>query len=98
MTKLHNNKINRKKIALCDEIKPVAIGRSDVLNTFISKFRSNKSLTTQPAPRISKAPIPKSIKKLMSGILAGFAKLKDHQPGKSNNQVPIGRSTLAKRI
>ena len=87
-----------KTMAPRAESTPLPSRRSDILNTFISKLRSNKSLTMHPAPRMNKAPTPKRIKKLMSGMLAGFAKLKDHQPGKSSNQVPIGRSNLAKRI
>ena len=83
-------------MALRGESKPLASGRADVLNTFISKLRSNKSLIIQPAARIRMAPAPNSKNKKGSGKPPALGAIDNaHHPGKSNNHVPMGRSMRA---
>ena len=43
--------------ALKGETAPLAIGRSLVLVTCGSRFRSHRSLMVQPAPRMTRAPL-----------------------------------------
>ena len=59
----------KKIIAPNTETLPLGIGRSFVLLTFPSASRSQRSLTTHPAPRITIAPRENKSSKFMSGII-----------------------------
>ena len=93
MSKLKVNNIKRNINARGIVIAPEANGRLAVRDTFESNLRSNRSLITQPAPRISMAPTPNNINSKGSGKPPPLGAIDNaHQPGKSNNQVPMGRS------
>lgn len=86
-----------KNIRACiGVISPAARGRCFVRSTDLSRLRSHKSFTTQPAPRMIIAPIMKR------AVVFKVVRLKfsnppvlraiPHNPGSSRSQMPIGRS------
>ena len=75
---------------------PLAMGRVAVRATMRSKSRSARSFTTQPAPRITRAPTPNKVMNHKLGALSeAMAVL--HQHGINKSHVPIGRSARANR-
>jgi hypothetical protein len=80
-------------------IWPLGIGRQAVRATRASKSRSARSLTVQPAPRMTSAPAAKSRASQRSGAcpVAAAASARLHQQGSSRSQVPIGRSKRTSR-
>ncbi len=57
ITRPASNNVAKNMVAFLGDIKPLANGRFFVRSTILSKSRSHRSLTTQPAPRIMTAPI-----------------------------------------
>jgi hypothetical protein len=56
------------------------------------------SLKVQPAPRITRAPMPnRTISQMSRSVSTGRASAMAHQPGSSSSQVPIGRSSRDSR-
>ena len=68
---------------------PLARGRPRVLCTLLSRSRSQRSFTVQPAPRSRTAPVPNSASILMSGRLpGGAARAMLQKQGHARSQVP----------
>jgi len=81
------NRIN----APFSDISPEVKGRSLVLITNLSIFRSAKSLITQPADLIKITPSVNMISRSISGKPL-FARNKPQSVGQSNRYIPIGLS------
>ena len=82
----------RNTSACRTETAPDAKGRPRVRSTNRSMSRSNRSFTTQPAPRISTAPTANSNASRTPSATLGAASAKAQNPGSASSQMPIGRS------
>ena len=75
----------------CGTVKaPLARGRPLVLSTLLSRSRSHKSLTVQPAPLRRIAPVPNKASSTGSGRLPeGAASAIDQKHGHTKSHVPV---------
>lgn len=89
----------RNPIACICVMCPAASGRLAVRITRASISRSIMSLNVQPAPRMTNAPRPNSAICEMGGKIVpwSLASKRPQRHGKNKSQVPIGRSSRAKR-
>lgn len=78
------------------ETAPDARGRSMVRATLRSSLRSHISLTVQPAPRVTRAPTPKTASmpayEVSGADVEKAAIVKDHVQGLYSSHMPIGLS------
>ena len=88
-TLLHAAPLSHSPTAWGGDINPAASGRPLVRLTCLSKLRSHKSFTVQPAPRSRTAPVPNSASMRRSGREpGGAASAIDQKQGQARSHVP----------